>query len=148
MERKIITVNEFQNVARNNEYFLWHFLQKNQEESSIGLYSYFEEREGEENKVREIMDTIKIPYFESYVEDSIDFLHGLGIPYDRLWSPITNPRIILKNPFNQSFNPVLIGFNKFTKVLSTMDRCYCVDGIMDVILELNPEFLTSVNTED
>ena len=42
MERRIITVKDFQSVARNNEYFLWHFMQKKQEESSLVLYSYFD----------------------------------------------------------------------------------------------------------
>lgn len=144
MERKIITVNEFQNATRNNEYFLWHFLQKNQEKSGIGLHSYFKEKEGQKNKIKELIDLVDIPYFESYVEDSIDFLNGLGIPYEKLWSP-NGPSEVL---FNQRFGPVLIGFNRFNKVLSTMDRCYCIDGILEIISELNPELLTSINTED
>ena len=90
MERRIITVNDFQSVARNNEYFLWHFMQKKQEESSLVFYSYFEKREDRENKIKELMDLVNIPYFESYTEDSIDFLNGLGIPYERLWSPNNN----------------------------------------------------------
>jgi hypothetical protein len=35
MERRITTVDDFNNVARNNEYFLWHFLQKKQSENSL-----------------------------------------------------------------------------------------------------------------
>jgi hypothetical protein len=31
MERKIITINDFYDVARNNDYFFWHFLQKKQQ---------------------------------------------------------------------------------------------------------------------
>ena len=46
MEKRIISVNDFQNVARNDEYFLWHFLQKNQEDTNLGLYSYFVDKEG------------------------------------------------------------------------------------------------------
>jgi hypothetical protein len=144
MEKKIITINEFQNVARNNEYFLWHFLQKKQGDSVLGLHSYFEKNEGKDNKIKELIDLLNIPYFESYVEDSIDFLNGLGIPYEKLWFTNSPPEV----PFNQRFGPVLIGFNGFNKVLSTMDRCYCVDGILEVVSELNPEFLLSINTED
>ena len=145
MERKVITVNDFQNVARNNEYFLWHFLQKNQENSTLSIYSYFKERINDENKVKELVDLVEIPYFESYVEDSIDFLNGLGIPYEKLWSS--------EDPFNhitrnERFTPVIIGFNKFTNVLSTFDKCYCVKGILEIIEELNPKFLLSVDTED
>jgi hypothetical protein len=144
MEKKIITINEFQNVARNNKYFLWHFLQKKQGESELGLHSYFEKIEGKDNKIKELIDLLDIPYFESYVEDSMDFLNGLGISYERLWTPNGPPELL----FNQRFSPILIGFNRFNKVLSTMDRCYCVDGILEVVSELNPEFLLSINTED
>jgi hypothetical protein len=144
MERKIITVNDFQNVARNNEYFLWHFIQKKQKESSLGIYSYFDKREGEENKIKEIMDLVNIPYFESYTEDSIDFLNGLGIPYGRLWSP----KNMTPNSFHKTFNPIIIGFKKFNKIKTTQDICYCVEGVLEIISELNPEFLLSVDTED
>jgi len=144
MERRIITVKDFQSVARNNEYFLWHFMQKKQKDSSLALYSYFDKRKGEENKIKEIMDLVNIPYFESYTEDSIDFLNGLGIPYANLWSPNNTA----PNSFHQTFNPIIIGFKKFNKIKTTQDLCYCVDGVLEIILELNPEILSTVNTED
>jgi hypothetical protein len=144
MEKRIITVNDFQSVARNNEYFLWHFMQKNQEESSLLLYSYFDKREGEENKIKEIMDLVNIPYFESYTEDSIDFLNALGIPYENLWSP----KNMTPNSFHKTFNPIIIGFKKFNKIKTTQDICYCVEGVLEIISELNPEILFTVNTED
>jgi hypothetical protein len=144
MERIIITVKDFQSVARNNEYFLWHFMQKKQKDSSLALFSYFDKREGEENKIKEIMDLVNIPYFESYTEDSIDFLNGLGIPYANLWSPNNTA----PNSFHQTFNPIIIGFKKFNKIKTTQDLCYCVDGVLEIILELNPEILSTVNTED
>jgi len=144
MERRIITVKDFQSVARNNEYFLWHFMQKKQKDSSLALFSYFDKREGEENKIKEIMDLVNIPYFESYTEDSIDFLNGLDIPYANLWSPNNTA----PNSFHQTFNPIIIGFKKFNKIKTTQDLCYCVDGVLEIILELNPEILSTVNTED
>lgn len=143
MERKIITINDFQNVARNNEYFLWHFLQKNQEDSILGFYSYFKKRENLPHKLKELIDLVEIPYFESYTEDSLDFLNGLGIPYERLWSSGN-----LNIRPNQRFNPLIIGFKKFSKISSTMESCYCVESLLDIISDLNPEFLLSVNTED
>ena len=144
MERRIITVKDFQSVARNNEYFLWHFMQKKQEESSLVFYSYFEKRKNGENKIKELMDLVNIPYFESYTEDSIDFLNGLGIPYANLWSPNNTA----PNSFHQTFNPIIIGFKKFNKIKTTQDLCYCVDGVLEIISELNPEILSTVNTED
>lgn len=145
MERKIITVNDFQNVARNNEYFLWHFMQKNQEKYTLGFYSYFTQRENAPHKLKELIDLVKIPYFESYTEDSLEFLNGLGFPYKNLWSPLSNVPTI--HP-NQNFNPVIIGFKKFSKISSTLESCYCVESLLDIITKLNPEFLLSVDTED
>jgi hypothetical protein len=145
MERKIITINDFQNVARNNDYFLWHFLQKNQESSGLEFYSYFKQRENRDHKLKELIDLVKIPYFESYTEDSIDFLNGLGIPYERLWTSLES---LHGTPSNQKFSPVIIGFKKFTKISSTSESCYCVESILNMITGLNPEFLLSVNTED
>jgi hypothetical protein len=145
MERRIITTNDFQSVARNNEYFLWHFVQKKQEFSSLGLFSYFKTKEDQDNKIKELLDLIDIPYFESYTEDSLDFLHGLGFSYDKLW---TNKSIFPPIPNEERFHPVVIGFKKFSKKKSTQDFCYCVDGILEIISDLNPEFLITVNTED
>jgi hypothetical protein len=108
------------------------------------LYSYFDKREGEENKIKEIMDLVNIPYFESYTEDSIDFLNGLGIPYENLWSP----KNMTPNSFHKTFNPIIIGFKKFNKIKTTQDICYCVEGVLEIISELNPEILFTVNTED
>lgn len=145
MERKIITVNDFYNVARNNDYFLWHFMKKNQENSIVGLFSFFKTRENQDNKIKEILDLVDIPYFESYTEDSIDFLLDLGFSPNLLWDNSYSELFISAQ---ERFNPILIGFKKFTKVRSTLDTCYCVDGVLDVITNLNPEFLTKINTED
>ena len=51
MERRITTVDNYNNVARNNEYFLRHFLQKKQSANSLTLFSYFETREDRENPI-------------------------------------------------------------------------------------------------
>jgi len=150
MDRKIITIKDFRDVARNNEYFLWHFLQKEQYKNSImgasiTMYSYFENRENEINYIKTIVDQLEIPYYESYVEDSIDFIHGLGYHYSRLWNP-PKPKVVTNSNF--LFNPVLVGFKKFNKVFSTLDSCYCTEGVLEVIASLNPEFLLSLSVEE
>lgn len=145
MNKKIIRISDFKDVARNNEYFLWHFLQKNQEKSNLGFYSYFNERENDNHQLKEVIDLLQIPYFESYVEDSIDFLNGLGIPFDKLWSPIFSEHII---PDEQKFSPIIIGFKKFVSVSNTSQKCYCVEGLINVVDDLNPNILLSINTKD
>lgn len=146
MERKIITINDFNDVARNNEYFLWHFLQKNQQKGGLVIQSYFKSDENSENKLKEIIDLVDIPYFESYTEDSVDFLHNVGgFDYNKIWNKDTPNTNEFKDV---RFNPVLIGFKRFTKVSDTFKKCYCIDGILEIIADLNPEFLSKINTED
>lgn len=147
METKIVTIDKFSEIARNNEFFLWHFLKKNQEKGILSLFSYSETKEGIDNKIKEIIDLIGIPYFESYTEDCMDFLHDVGgFEYKQLWNNEDSP--ILTANKNERFNPVIIGFKKFNKVSDTFKKCYCVDGLLEVIADLNPEFLLKINTED
>jgi hypothetical protein len=144
MDRKIITVKDFRDVARNNEYFLWHFLQKEQYKNSTVMYSYFENREYDVNYIKTVVDQLDIPYYESYVEDSIDFISELGYPYNRLWNP-PKPKVIVN--YNFLFNPILVGFKKFSKVSSTLEFCYCYEGVLDVVASLNPELLLPLSIE-
>jgi hypothetical protein len=152
MDRKIITIKDFKDVARNNEYFLWHFLQKEQYKGGLSMYSYFDNRENtydnredEVNYIKTIVDQLEIPYYESYTEDSIDFIYGLGYPYNKLWNP-PKPQVIVKSNF--LFNATLVGFKKFSKVSSTLDSCYCFESVLDVIASLNPELLLSLSIEE
>ena len=85
------------------------------------------------------MDEVNISYYESYVEDSIDFLAGLGIPYNQLWRP--NVRIDQHIPPEYYFRPVIIGFKKFKKISSTLEFCYCIEGMTEVTLKLDPQLL-------
>jgi hypothetical protein len=147
METKFVTIDKFSEVARNNDFFLWHFLKKNQEKGILSLFSYSETKEGVDNKIKEIIDLVGIPYFESYTEDSIDFLHDVGgFDYKQLWNNGNNHSLMINN--DERFNPVIIGFKKFNKVSDTFKKCYCVDGLLEVITDLNPEFLLKINTED
>lgn len=140
MERKIITINDFYDVARNNEYFLWHFLQKDQSNSIIGLFSYFDVRENQDNPIKTLLDGVSIPYYESYTEDSIDFLNNLGYPFNKLWNKHEQKSSHHINP-NHLFSPLIVGFKKHQNVISTLETCYCLEGTVKIISKLNPEFL-------
>lgn len=140
MIREKIKYTDFYNVAKDNEYFLWHFIQKEQHLSNLGLSSIIDS-EKDENPLKDILENLDIPYYESYTEDSLDFLHGLGFRYDILYqNKIINP----PPPRNFRFSPVLIGFKKFTKKLSTLDLCYCTDGIIEIIGSLHPKYLEQI----
>jgi hypothetical protein len=78
MENVKVTHKDFIKIAKENDYFLWHFLQKNQNDGDFIIRSINDG--GNENKAYHLnllLKEIKIPYFESYIEDSIDFLHEL-----------------------------------------------------------------------
>ena len=143
MERKFVSHTDFLEIGRKNDVFLWHFLQKNQsvgiDGMGLALWSIFdkEERNGVTNHLRLFLDEIQIPYYESYVEDSIDFLAGHGIPYRKLWRP--DVRLNEYVPKEYYFNPVILGFKKFKKISSTFDFCYCIEGLTEVTLKLDPQ---------
>jgi hypothetical protein len=139
MERRIVTYKDFNEIGSKNDYYLWHFLQKKQEDNTLTIWSSFKEREYDVHRMNEILSEFNIPYFESYVEDSIDFLHGLGFPYEKLWEPPQNKSIVV-DP-NYYFKPLIIGFNKYEKVFSTFDSCYCVEGIVELIIKTNPKLI-------
>lgn len=138
MIRERITHNDFLRIGRENEYFLWHFLQKGQNETGNSMYSIFDENDIIENAIKEITNNCSVPYYESYTEDSIDFLAGLGFDYDKLFVTDNLHRFVNRN---FRFRPILIGFKKFTKIYSTFEVCYCGEGAVEILSKMNPKFI-------
>jgi len=62
----------------------------------------------------------------------------LGIRYENLYR---NAKIEQK----RKFSPVIIGFKKFTKISSTFDYCYCPDGVISILNDLDPKFIEELN---
>jgi hypothetical protein len=84
-----------------------------------------------------MLELIDIPYFESYIEDSLDFLDMLGMPLDFLY---------IKDV--KKFNTFILAFKKKRMVTSTLDGyCMCVEGITDLIFNLNPEYIEKLNLD-
>jgi hypothetical protein len=134
-----VTHKDFMEIAKTHDYFLWHFLQKNQNDGGLLIRSLTEgNNEGSSNQINLLLNEIQIPYFESYTEDSIDFLHELGIPYDNLWNPEFR---FLNKGRDTHYHPLVIGFKKFEKVSTTLEECYCVEGVVKVISKINPELI-------
>lgn len=135
-----VTHKDFMKIAKENDFFLWHFLQKNQNDGNLLIRSVYDgENFNSANQLNLLLKEIQIPYFESYTEDSIDFLHELGIPYDKLWNPDFN--FDNKVGIDTQYHPVVIGFKKFQKVETTFDVCYCIDGIVKIIGKISPELI-------
>ena len=128
MIREQVTVEDFNRISKENEYYLWHFVKK-EYVASLEIQSYFYDKT-EKYKLKTILDMVDIPFFESYTEDSVDFLINLGFSANKFWSG------------GKEFAPIMIGFNKNRKVTSTQDGiCYCTEGIIDIVYQLNPKFI-------
>ena len=139
MIREKVTCSDYFKMAKENEFFLWHFVQKKQNENSLVLSSILDE-DKETNQIQLILDSVDIPYFESYTEDCMDFLIGLGLNYKQLYQ--NKSRDVLRE---FKFSPVVIGFKKFTKISSTFDYCYCTNGVISVLNDLHPKFIEQLN---
>jgi hypothetical protein len=138
MERKTITYEDFKEIGKKNEYFLWHFLQKKQENNNLAFYSIFEESEKITNELDKILPFLNISYYESYVDENIDFLINSGIN-GKIWEPpISNEHV---NP-NFLFKPVILLFKGYSFKSSTFQTCYCPSGLIDLLGKENPELLS------
>lgn len=139
MIREKVTSKDYFKIAKDNEYFLWHFLQKDQNSNQLAISTIIDEVK-ESNPLPTILNNVDIPYYESYTEDSIDFLMDLGIDHKKLFTPSHKP---MKR--TQKFAAIIIGFKKFTKVSSTFDHCYCLEGVVSVLNDLHPKFIEQLN---
>jgi hypothetical protein len=140
MIREKITHKDFYKIAKEHEFFLWHFLQKDQDKSGLTLSSIIDNKRNR-NELSIILDGLDIPYFESYTEDSVDFLADLGFEYEKIFNIKNYDKSAL---IKYRYSPVLIGFKKYTKVLSTLDKCYCTEGAIEVINSLDPNYLGQI----
>jgi hypothetical protein len=144
-----VTFKDFEKIAKENEYFLWHFLMENQNETKLGLWSVFDKKTNsntntiELNSLEILLSMTKIPYFESYTKDSMDFLINLGLNAQDLYG--------LSNVKNRStfgktlhYSPIVIGFKRNRMVYNTHRVCYCVEGVVEIIMNLNPKLLSNI----
>jgi hypothetical protein len=139
MERKIITYKDFKEIGKNNEYFLWNFLQKEQEKNILTLFSIFSEKKKHTNGLKVLLDSLDISYYESYVDESVDFLINIGVE-NKMWAP---PISGTTNP-NYFFNPVLLLFKGYSLKSTTFQGCYCIEGVVDLLGKENPELLSGL----
>ena len=132
MVRERTTVNDFKRISKENEYFIWHFVSPL---SSTQLKSIFQpDHPFNPNPFIPILKSISVPYFESDSQESYDFLINLGTPF------IVNARK------NNHYHPVVVSFNRNRMVNHTFGPyCYCLEGVIELIGELNPQFILDIN---
>ena len=124
MIREKVLVSDFDRISSEHESYIWHFLTK--DDRQFELFSYFKEPKFNQiHALKEVIDEFEIPYFESYVEDSVDFILNSGIlNQDKIYQ-------------NGIYSPVLMGFKRRTKIASTMDNiCYCSTGTIEIICKI------------
>ena len=149
MIRERVTINDFKKIAKENEYFLWHFLMEDQHDTISGLWSFFDERinpytkETEIHELKTLLSMTDVPYYESYVKDSMDFLINLGLNAKNLYI-LRNPWPHLPPKKNFHYVPIVIGFKKTRMVYNTHQVCYCIEGITEIIMNLNPELISNL----
>ena len=149
MIRERASVDDFKKIAKENEYFLWHFVGENQHNTNHGLWSFFEEKindyskQPELHQLKTLLSVTDVPYYESYTKDSMDFLINLGLDAGLLY--------ILRNPWPHKapdrrfyYVPTVVGFKRTRMVSSTQRVCYCVEGITEIIMDLNPKLLSNI----
>ena len=79
MIREKVVVEDFKKIAKENEYFLWHFLMEDQYDTINSIWSIFDEKinpntkESEVHQLKTLLSMTDVPYYESYVKDSVDF---------------------------------------------------------------------------
>lgn len=139
--RQKVEVSDFRKIASQNEFFLWHFLQKEQHTTTLSLYSFFDEKVDTEDlhQIKHFLDNVEIPYFESYVENSIDFLMDFGISSSSLF--VTENYKVPVLDRDRKFNPLFMVFHKFKQVGNSFEACYCLDYLLELTMKLNPKFI-------
>lgn len=139
MIRELVRVQDFERISRENEYFIWHFLM-NDDYSQPAMRSIFSENEKHyrlPNRMIEFLEIFDVPYFESYANESIDFLDKLGVPLEKL-------RIKTK----PDLNPLVLSFNHKRLVNATYNGfCLCPEGLTKLLHDLNPEFIHNANLD-
>jgi len=139
--REKIGIKHFRKVASENQYYIWHFLQREQNTSELGLISYFDEPNDDTkiNFTKYILDKIDIPYFESYTDESVDFLMDSGIEPTFIYKiPKTEN---MASPKKRYYTPVFLGFNKFKLIGGSHQVCYCPEYFIELVAKLNPDYI-------
>ena len=129
MIREKIKVEDFDRISKENEFFIWNFV--NLQNWHLEIQSIFTyESPSHPNAMKKILELISVPYFETELKDAFDFLMNL------------ETRFIHNVYQNNDFQPVFVSFNRKRMVNCTYHpNCYCSQGIIDIIGELNPQFI-------
>lgn len=133
-ELQITPISEFYEIAKRDEYFFWHFIPEEIHYSPTRIQPMFGAKDPDTNILIQYRDLFGIKIYESYTKDSYDFLINLGYNSKHLFSK--------KNFWLQEF----VGFKKGLLIDAThlKRKCYCPEGILEVIRNTDPNTFESV----
>ena len=136
MEVKHISSKDLVSIAKEHEYFIWHLVTKKY--FNQVLYSYFESYDNIiHHAVRDVLSMVDVPYFESYIDDEVDFIINLKDGFAKKIHSVTNKP-----------SPVMIGFHRTNPIVSTWEGiCYCPEGMIELIYKTNPNFFKDLNLD-
>lgn len=147
MIRERVTVSDYRKISLENEYYIWNFLQKKQNLNFLNIWSIFDKKEDDnpkhklENHIQELLEIFPISYYESYVEDSMDFLQGIGFSVNSLYELPENNETRWMTRREHFYKPVVVLFKKFTPISSTRNYCYCTEGITEMLIQHCPSIV-------
>jgi hypothetical protein len=128
-EFKITPIEEFNKVSKENEFFFWHFIAPNHNDSPYTVQALSTPRFNHKivgDVLIEILNTFDIKIFESEMSKAPDFLIDRGIKS--------------KSIYRRGFIPQFYGFHNGKLVAGTnwTSKCYCTEGVTEVILQTYP----------
>ena len=149
MKVQKITVDDFKKISKNDEYFLWSFLIKEQHLAPLPFWSVLEGPETHpkhktKNQIVEFLDLFPIQLYESYTEENVDFLMDLGIHHKNIY----NPEVFIKQNVlkkNHHYFPIVILFKGWKLLDTTLNHCYCIEGITKMLINNAPKFVEELN---
>jgi hypothetical protein len=133
-EFKITSISEFNEIAKREEIFFWHFIAEEHQQMTTTIKPMFYEKNPDENFLIEYQKIFNIKIYESFTKDSYDFLINQGYKSKNLFSR-TN-----------TWLPEFLGFKKGLLIDAThlFGKCYCTNGILEVIRNTDPKTFESV----
>lgn len=137
---KIINAREeFPNLILEHKKFVWIFNFPEDDLEIPGMIreiipSWYEPFDkNRTNKIKEFIEILPegVIILESIAKEEIDFLLELGLPHDWMLEQEVKP-----------IHPIIISFDKGWVNETSLGRCYCMNTLVEMVVETYPEKFT------
>jgi len=108
--------------------------------------SEFHPRFKKRNEILDFLDVIPIQLYESLTEDSVDFLMNLGIHHKNIFNRKKGHREkLIRKEYH--YLPHIFLFKGSKLLDSTLNHCYCVQGLTKMLIENAPNLIENMNLD-